>query len=90
MSKQLQLESVIEINSATLTLSTMSVENHFANCARHCVICFLQYKGQACTSHWCERVGGCLKIASPEHLQPLHPHQEYKVAHKSWADPGRI
>lgn len=54
-------ESVVEINSATLTLGTISVENHFANCAWQCVICFLQYKGQACTPHFCAGVGGCFE-----------------------------
>lgn len=30
------------------------------------------------------RVGvAVLKIASPKHLQPLHPHGEYRVAHES-------
>lgn len=47
------IESVIEINSVTPTLSTVSIENHFVNCAWQCVICFLQYKGQACTLHLC-------------------------------------
>ena len=69
-------ESVVEINSATLTLSAISVENHFANCAWQCVICFLQSKGQACTPHLRAGVGAAVwKVASPEHLQPLHPHE---------------